>query len=216
MNARRRESAFTLIELLVVIAIIGLLAGLLAPALLQGRDAALTAHCLGSMRQVATATLMYADQHNDTFPRSQHSAFARRETAWAKAIAPFLNVDGAAWSTLLASVYHCPADARRGRPSYGLNVYFELGPDDSYEGAPTTWRRVTDVPNPSATILFAENNSDADHIMPHFWTSPADAADCAHDRHAGRANYAFVDGHVETRALTETFDPARDVDAWHP
>jgi prepilin-type processing-associated H-X9-DG protein len=113
-------------------------------------------------------------------------------------------------------VYHCPTDRRTTPWSYGLNVYFELGPDDDYEGKPQTWRRTTSIPNPSATVVFAENDSGADHIMPNFWTAPPDAVDVASRRHGQRANYLFADGHAEARAFNTIYDPAHNVDAWNP
>jgi prepilin-type N-terminal cleavage/methylation domain-containing protein/prepilin-type processing-associated H-X9-DG protein len=208
---------FTLIELLVVLAIIGLLASLITPALLRARQAGLASHCLGQMRQLGLAAHLFADDHDDTFPRSQHSAFARGQRPWARTLAPYLGADETNWQPLLATSYRCPADRRpAGAYSYGLNVYFELGPEDDYPGHPATWDRRSFIPNPSATILFAENNSDADHIMPNFWSSPADATDCAHDRHLGNANYTFADGHAESRPFTTIYLPAQDIDHWHP
>jgi len=208
--------AFTLIELLVVIAIISVLAGLLVPALAGARERARGAACASQMRQLGIAVWLYGDDHDDQFPRSQHSAFAHGELAWARAIAPLVGSNSDDWKTLLDRVYHCASDHRRGAVSYGLNVYFELGPEDDYQGKPQTWRRRGDVPHPAATILFAENTGQADHIMPNFWSSPADAADVASDRHGGEANYAFVDGHVETRRFDTVYDPANGVDLWHP
>lgn len=209
-------SGFTLLELLVVCTVIGLLVGLLLPAIISARDAARVSQCAGHMRQLGMAVALYSGERDGIFPRSQHSAFANGELVWSRAVARYLGEDETRWTNLLRGVYHCPSDSRARMLSYGVNVYFELGPDDDYEGKPSTWRYRSEVPHPARTILFAENNSLADHIMPNFWAGLSDVADVAYARHRGSANYVFVDGHVERRKLQELYDPARSVDLWHP
>jgi prepilin-type N-terminal cleavage/methylation domain-containing protein/prepilin-type processing-associated H-X9-DG protein len=209
------RGAFTLVELLVVIAIIAVLAGLLLPALVRARESARRTQCLSQLRQVSLGIRLYADENGDEFPRSQHSAFAHGQATWGRAIAPQLGSTDAKWLNLLGGLYHCPTDQRLMQWSYGLNVYFELGPADDYAENPQEWRRLAQVTKPSATILLAENASGADHIMAHFWESPADTADLDAKRHNQKSNYAFVDGHSELLPIARVYAPP-GVNHWNP
>ncbi|MDO4585341.1 MAG: DUF1559 domain-containing protein [Planctomycetia bacterium] len=75
-----KSAGFTLVELLVVIAIIGMLVGLLLPAVQQAREAARLMQCANNMRQIALAMLNYESGQRTLPPAYTESTEQTRET----------------------------------------------------------------------------------------------------------------------------------------
>ena len=60
--------SFTLIELLVVIAIIGILAGMLLPAIAQAREKARQSRCASNLSAIGKSMAIYSMENSENFP----------------------------------------------------------------------------------------------------------------------------------------------------
>ena len=84
-SINRNRFAFTLVELLVVIAIIGILIGMLLPAVQQVREAARRVECSNNMRQISIGLLNY-ETALMKFPAGRHGKEADHHTDWGPGI----------------------------------------------------------------------------------------------------------------------------------
>ena len=84
-NERRQTArvGFTLVELLIVIAIIGILMGLLFPAMSAALDAADSLGCRNNLREIAQAALKYAYDHQGTIVPALEEVADGKGPRWA-------------------------------------------------------------------------------------------------------------------------------------
>lgn len=92
LPSHRIARAFTLVELLVVIAIIGVLVGLLIPAVQASREAARISTCTNSLKQIGLALHSFHDRENE-LPRLLNpppSKWSGAGWSWSAYILPYM------------------------------------------------------------------------------------------------------------------------------
>ncbi len=132
----RQRPAFTLTELLVVVGIIGVLLGLILPAVQRVRESAVRAECSNNLHQVALATHQYHDtmlrfpagmrysDGNDQWPfmswLAQLLPYLDQDALWNETLSAYKEVSSPfpannpphVGQTTVIKVFACPADPR--------------------------------------------------------------------------------------------------------
>ena len=215
---------FTLIELLMVMAIIGILAGLLLPALSRTKKIAQGTLCVNNLKQLGLAFSSYADDHlayptahfpqvnnwswNVVFRRSEYPLFYLKE--WSTVLCPS-NMEGHAFyeqnTAAVTSVYQPGA---YWYADYGYNSYYLPGKRPEKCKMPVRQIVLADCrssltdPQGSPFFIYAWNPLTTTYVVDYF-------------RHAGRSvNVIYADGHVSSTVIRTLDTPNKDLsDGWN-
>lgn len=227
------KAAFSLIELLVTVAVIGILAGLLLPALGRAKGAAQSARCSNNIRQILLGTTLYAADYA-CFPLFLYEANSR-VICWPDEIRSYT---GASWSN---DLYRCSGFPWTNQPApqalgagYGGYGSYDMNADGVFEMGPSSIRslgiggrcapalgeyqalREARVAAPAEMIGFGDSlisralalNRTYYFSLPLYLHTRGDmeARVAEARRHSGKWNTGFCDGHVESLWPASLFD----------
>ncbi len=186
----RFHFGFTLIELLVVIAVIAIVAAILFPVMTSARSAGTKAKCANHLKQLAAASILYADDNNSHFVPAAPDIFddgagglRRWHGARASVTEPFDPKRGPLWPYMGRSskLKECPLISmlktlsedegafESGGGGYGYNQNYIGGSyyKNSFSKAANVTPTIGEVRRPSKTVMFTDSAMALSYPEPH-------------------------------------------------
>lgn len=211
-----RKGGFTLIEILIVISIIAILSAILFPTFARTRETARRASCASNLKFIGIGLMQYVHDYDEVMPDTEDGVDETDPIpTWVDRIQNY---------TISEEIFECPSAKELKYKTrtvgkyggYGLNqAYYNYSdaaakPPTSEFGSGHTIT-LSDLEVPSATVWAGDTNGSYvigwGDTMPAIDTlaprtlGDADKNYVAIERHAGRVNILWCDGHVKAMSL---------------
>jgi type II secretory pathway pseudopilin PulG len=217
---QQRTVGFTLIQLLVVIAVIGILAGLLLPALGKAKARATGIKCLNNLKQLQTCWQMYVDDFSGFVPPNRSLI---TNGAWRSTPDSCFSMSSAVHDADTRAIeqgllfkydynrslqsYHCPGDKSKVRTLAGQTLGIVRARSYCMSGClggrtnevQNTVLRAAQIPNPAQLFVLIDEREDSIDDA-HFltWPFPDDRwVNLVAAQHGQAGVLSLADGHVE-------------------
>lgn len=224
---RPAQNGYTLVELLVTIMVLGILAGLLFPALSRAKAKSRSIVCLNNLSQLGKALIMYESEWQ-VYPGAGKTAYITNdltlisEESWDARLKSYFS---GSTNILSCPQYEPHGHAAQASHAYGYNAngssethdfLQNLGLGFNIPEAPQRLIRASDVRSPSEMIAIGDLQ-----LPPGLWQNTltpnlprmmGGITSFVPKRHGGGAYMVFCDGHVELakqKQWTEATDSAR-------
>jgi len=208
MSNKRGEAGLTMIEILVVILIMGILAGILVPALSAAKRKARQTTCASNMRQMGLAFGMYAVDWRNKLPHEDNSIPSKTAVECGRTL-PALCTSGDCpynWFFALDEYLTAKSEDRAAKikqdPVYAavvtekkettrtikINSGFE--PDSNCN---PRFRSLATISEPNKTVLLFDGRINNVSVAANF----SGSSGSIDNRHSGGANFLFVNNRVQ-------------------
>ena len=197
-----RQKAFTLVELLVVIAIIALLMSILMPSLARAKKQAMAAVCQSNLRQWGLAFVMFIEDNDGKFMKSDLLHTGSGEDYWVLGLLPYIGSKRGEQSKA-RDVYLCPL-AKTSRNPSNCNrcpgtTFSAWGPFDPFGGGWDWW-------DWKAMGSYGINDWCANPPLDTYWTFPSKYAWRTPDARGAAGNVPVLLDCVYTDAFTTHYN----------
>jgi len=217
---KKAGNAFTLVELLVVISVIGLLMGILLPALSSAREQGRCTVCKSNLKNIGLALRMYLDDYEGKMPSAEPlpGKWGQEGQHWFMNSALMGNLGlkvlkngngeligpGKNRSVLTCPSHRNPDMTRHNPPNYLTEEreyvlsYMANGTlgVSGRAAMPSVYRREDEYKKPAKSMMFCDGNGTKQ--VPGivlFFGCPRENFEY---RHKGKANVLFLDQHIES------------------
>jgi prepilin-type N-terminal cleavage/methylation domain-containing protein/prepilin-type processing-associated H-X9-DG protein len=206
---RAKQRGFTLIELLVVIAIIAILAAILFPVFARARSQARKAMCTSNLKQLALGTMMYVQDHDETFP-PRYGSQSSGAASWIISIQPYVKnqkIGGCPEQNSEAERRYLGTYAWMG---YGMNtsLWVNVGgaqatlaavpfPAETLMQADSTFDDIYARPRRRTRVAFPNSTDGSPYTLPCNQIRTRHGAGTGVDMASGGSNISYADGHVK-------------------